>query len=150
MECLEGEILELPFERMDAETVRERRVHLECLLRLLHLLLLAEVLDLAQVVQPVGELDQDHPRVLGHRDDQLAVVLRLGLLARLEMDARQLRHALDELGDLVAELGADFVDVGIRVLDDIVEERGGDRLVVEPELGADLGRAPRMEHEILA
>jgi len=31
-----------------------------------------------------------------------------------------------------------------------VEQRGGDRLVVELELGADLGGAPGVEHELLA
>ena len=64
--------------------MRERRVDLERLLRLLHLLLLAEVLDRAQVVEAVGELDQDDADVLRHRDDHLAVVLGLGLLAALE------------------------------------------------------------------
>ena len=78
---LEGEVLELPLERVDPEAVRERRVDLERLLRLLHLLLLAEVLDRAHVVEPVGELDQDDPHVLRHRDDHLPVVLRLRLLA---------------------------------------------------------------------
>ena len=43
--------------------------------------------------------------VLRHRHDHLAVVLGLGLLAALELDPRQLRDALDELRDLVAELG---------------------------------------------
>ena len=81
MQRLEREILELPLERVDAEPVRERRVDLERLLRRLHLLLLAEVLDRAHVVQAVRELDQDHARVLGHRHDHLAVVLGLGLLA---------------------------------------------------------------------
>ena len=35
--------------------------------------------------------------VLGHRDDHLPVVLGLRLLARLELDPRQLRDALDEV-----------------------------------------------------
>ena len=106
VEDLEREILELPLERVDPEPVRERRVDLERLLRLLHLLLLAEVLDRAHVVEPVGELDQDDPDVLGHRHDHLPVVLGLRLLAARELDPRQLRDALDELGDLGAELGA--------------------------------------------
>src|SRR6185369_9478609 len=104
MQRLEREILELPLERVDAEAMREWRVYLERLLRLLDLLLLAEVLDRAHVVEAVGELDQDHADVLRHRDNHLPVVLRLRLLAALELDARQLRHALDELRDLVAEL----------------------------------------------
>ena len=84
MERLEREVLELPLHLVDPEPVRERRVHLERLAGLLHLLLLAEVLDRAQVVEPVGELDQDDADVLGHRHDHLPVVLRLGLLAALE------------------------------------------------------------------
>ena len=101
---LEGEVLELPLERVDAEPVRERRVDLERLPRLLDLLLLAEVLDRAEVVEAVGELDEDDAHVLGHRHDHLPVVLGLRLLAGLELDARQLRDAVDERGDLVAEL----------------------------------------------
>ena len=146
----EREVLELPLELVDPEPVRERRVDLERLLGLLHLLLLAQVLDRAHVVEPVGELDQDHAHVLRHRHDHLAVVLGLGLLAALELDPRQLRHALDELRDLVAELVAHFLDVGAGVLDHVVQQRGGDRLLVEVELGADLGGAPGVVDEVLA
>ena len=138
MEDLEREVLELPLERVDPEPVGERRVDLERLLRLLHLLLLAEVLDRAHVVQAVGELDQDHAHVLRHRHDHLPVVLGLGLLAALERDPAQLRDALDELGDLGAELRADLLELTVGVLDDVVQERGGDRLLVEVQLRADL------------
>ena len=123
---LEGEVLELPLHRVDAEAVRDRRVDLERLLGLLDLLLLAEVLDRAHVVEPVGELDQDDARVLRHRHDHLPVVLGLRVLAALELDPGQLGDAVDELRDLVAELGADSwsgVDAG--VLDDVVQERSG-------------------------
>ena len=147
---LEGEILELPLERVDTEPVRERRVDLERLPRLLDLLLLAEVLDRAEVVEAVGELDEDDAHVLGHRHDHLPVVLRLRLLAGLELDARQLRDAVDERGDLVAELLADGVELDAGVLDDVVEERGGDRLLVEAQAGADRRDADRMRDERLA
>ena len=150
MEGLEGEILELPLQRVDSEPVRERRVDLERLAGLLHLLLLAQVLDRAQVVKPVGELDQDDADVLRHRDDHLAVVLGLGVLAALELDARQLGDAVDELRDLVAELGAELLEVGLGVLDDVVQERCCDRLLVQAELGADLRDAERVVDEVLA
>src|SRR6266851_1073016 len=150
MQRLECEVLELPLHRVDAEPVRKRRVDLQRLRGLLDLLLLAEVLDLAEVVQAVGQLDQDHAHVRRHRDDQLAVVLGLGLFPALELNARQLRHAFDELRDLVAELGADVLQLDVGVLDDVVEERRRDGLVVEAELGADLGCAPGVEHEVLA
>ena len=150
MQRLEREVLELPLDLVDAEPVRERRVDLERLARLLDLLLAPEVLERAHVVQPVGELDQDDPYVVGHRDDHLAVVLGLGVLAALELDPRQLRHALDELRDLVPELCSDRLGADVRVLDDVVQQRRGDRLVVESQLGADLRGAERMVDERLA
>ena len=130
--------------------MRERRVDLERLLRLAHLRLLALVLDRAHVVEPVGELDQDDADVLRHRDDHLPVVLRVRLLAGLEGRPRQLRDALDQLGDLVAELGLELVEVGLGVLDDVVQERRRERLLVQVELGADLRDRPRMVDERLA
>src|SRR6266540_427638 len=120
MQRLEGKVLELPRQLMDTEAVRERRVHLERLFRLLDLLLLAEILDLAQVVKAVRELDQDDAHVGRHRDDHLSVVLCFVLLAGLELDSRQLRDAVDEGCDLVAELGTHVLELDVRVLHDVV------------------------------
>ena len=110
MERLEGEILELPLDRVDTEAVRDRRVDVERLARLLDLLLLRHRRDRAHVVQAVGELDQDDPDVRGHRDHHLAVVLGLGLVARLERQPGQLGDAVDESGDLLAERLADLLE----------------------------------------
>ena len=150
MQDLEREILELPLDGVDPEPVGERRVDLEGLLRLLHLLLLAEVLDRAHVVEPVGELDQDHAHVLRHRDDHLPVVLRLRLLAALEADAGELGDALHEQRDVRPERSLELVEVGLGVLDHVVQQRRGDRLLVEVELRADQGDAERVVDERLA
>ena len=150
VERREREVLELPLDRVDAEPVRERREDLERLLRLLLLLLLRHRVDRAHVVQPVGELDQDDPDVLGHRDHHLAVVLGLAVVAALERDPGQLRHAVDELADLVAELLANLVQRRARVLDGVVQERRAQRLGVEPHARADLRDADGMGDEVLA
>ena len=147
---LEGEVFELPLHSVDAQPVRDRRVHLERLLRFLQLLLAAEVLDRAHVVEAVGELDQDDARVLRHRHDHLAVVLDLRVLAARELDSRQLRDALDQSCDLVAELGLHVGYVRLRVLDDIVQQGSRQRLLVEVKRGEDLRGAPRMADESLA
>src|SRR5207237_330681 len=115
MKRLECEVLELPLELVDTEAVRERRVDLEGLAGLLQLLLLAEILDRPHVVEAVRELDQDHALVPDHRRDHLPVVLRLRLFAALEMDPRQLGDALDQLRDLVSELGPLIVYLGFVV-----------------------------------
>ena len=146
----EREVLELPLDRVDAQPVRDRRVDLERLARLLDLLLLGHRVDRAHVVQAVGELDQDDPHVGGHRDHHLAVVLRLRLVARLEGDAGQLGDAVDDLGDLLAEALAHLLDRGRGVLDGVVQQRRAQRLGVQAHARADPRHADRMHDEVLA
>ena len=111
---------------------------------------LAQRVERAHVVEAVGQLDQDHPDVGGHRDHHLAVVLGLLLVAALEGDAGELRDAVDELGDLVAEVLAHVVERRARVLDRVVQQRRADRLGVEAHARADLRHADRVRDELLA
>ena len=146
----EREVLELPLDRVDAQAVGERRVDLERLPRLLHLLLLGHRVDRAHVVQAVGELDQDDPHVGGHRDHHLAVVLCLRLVVGLEGDARQLGHAVDHARDLLAEALAHLLDRRRGVLDGVVQQRRAQRLGVQAHTRADAGHADRVHDEVLA
>ena len=50
----------------------------------------------------------------------------------------------------VAELRAELLEIGVGVLDDVVQERCRDRLLVEMELRADPRDAERMVDELLA
>ena len=54
------------------------------------------------------------------------------------------------LGDLLAELLAHLLQRGGGVLDRVVQQRGAQRLGVEPHAGADLGHADRVDDEVLA
>ena len=146
----EGEVLELPLDRVDPEPVRERRVDLERLAGLLDLLLLRQRAERAHVVQAVGELDQDDPDVRGHRDHHLPVVLGLALVARLEGDPGELGDAVDEPRDLLAEVLADLLQARGGVLDGVVEQRRAERVRVEAQPGADLRRLERVDDELLA
>ena len=101
-------------------------------------------------MEAVGELDQDDPDVRGHRDHHLPVVLRLVLVAALERDPGQLRHAVDQPGDGVAEELAHLIEARRRVLDRVVEQRRAEGLGVEPQPGADLGDLDRVGDEVLA
>ena len=53
-------------------------------------------------------------------------------------------------GDLLAEALADLLERGGRVLDGVVQQRGAQRLGVEPHAGADLRDADRVDDEVLA
>ena len=80
LERLEGEVLELPLHLPDPEPLGERRVDLHRLAGDALLLLRRQAVQRAHVVEPVGELDEDDPDVLGHRQQHLADVLGLLLL----------------------------------------------------------------------
>ena len=150
VERREGEVLELPLDRVDAQPVGQRGVDLDRLARLLDLLLLGHRVDRAHVVQPVGELDQDDPHVGGHRHHHLAVVVGLGLVARLEGDPGQLGDAVDDRGDLLAEALAHLLDRGRGVLDGVVQQRRAQRLGVQAHARADAGHADGVHDEVLA
>ena len=84
MQGREGKVFQLPADGLDAQAVGQGRIDLERLLGLLELLVLAQIAEGAHVVQPVGQLDEDHPDVLRHGDDHLADVLGLLFLHRPE------------------------------------------------------------------
>ena len=141
----EGQVLQLPADGLDAQPVGQRRVDLEGLLGLLDLLLLAQIAERAHVVQPVGQLDEDDPDVLGHGDDHLADVLRLLLLDAAEGHLRQLGDTVDEQRDLVAELLAHRPRWTCSVSSTTSCSRAAAMVaLVEPQVGADVGRADGM------
>ena len=89
----------------------------------------------AHVVQPVRQLDHQDARVAGHRDDHLADRLGLGRVA--ELDLVQLGDAVDQVRDLVAEVGAQPLQRVVGVLDGVVQQRRDQRRRVHAELGED-------------
>ncbi len=135
----EGQVLELPAHLLHAEAMGQRRVDVEGLLGRAPLLPFGHDGERAHVVQPVGQLDQQDPPVVGHGDEHLADGRGLLRLLRVELEAVQLGHAVDHLGHPVAEGRLDGVEGQSGVLDRVVEEGGGHRLRVEPELGHDRG-----------
>ena len=138
----EREVLELPLHRRHPEAVGQRREHLECLAGLLGLLLRLEEAHRAHVVQPVGQLDDQHARVARHRDDHLAD--RLGLGGRAELDLVELRDAVDEVRDLGPEVGRELVQRVGGVLDGVVQQRGDQRRRVHPQLAEDRRHGQRV------
>ena len=88
VEFREGQVLELVLHVVHADTLSQRSVDLHSFAG--DEFALFWILDMAQrahVVQPVGELHQQHANILGHRQHQLAEVLRLLGLVGLEFDA---------------------------------------------------------------
>ena len=104
MELGEGQILQLVLHLLHAHALGERRIDLQglqrdapALVRILH-----EV-ERLHVVQTVGQFHQQDADIRRHGEHELAEVLRVLGVVRLQFDARELGHAVDEAGDLLAE-----------------------------------------------
>ena len=150
VEVLEREILQLQVERVEAQPVGDRRVDVERLARDALAVQRRHRIERAHVVQPVGELDQDDAHVARHREQHLAEALGLQLLARVELDLVELRHAVDHVGDRPAERRLDLGLGDGGVLHHVVQQRGGEPLRVDAPLRQDARDRERMRDVRLA
>ena len=135
VERRERQVLELPLDGVHAQPVGERGVDLQRLAGLLLRRARRDELPRAGVVQPVGELDDEHPDVAGHGHDHLAD--RLGLGGVAVGDLVELGDAVDEQRDLLAEVRAQVVEAVVGVLDGVVQQRRGQRRGRHAQLGED-------------
>ena len=103
-----GQILKLRLHAPHTEPVRQRRVDLHRLVGIAELRRRGQMLERAHVVESIRQLHEKDPDVLDHRQQQLAEILSLLLLARREADLADLGNALDQAEDLFAELFSDL------------------------------------------
>ena len=145
LELAKGEGLHLGHELVHADPLGERRVDVHRLAGdAAALVRVLEVMERAHVVEPVGELDQQDADVVRHGEQELAQILGRALAFALRLDLGELGDAVDEAGDVLAEQFPDLGRRRQRVLDRVVEDRGDDRLVVEPQIGEDAGDLDRV------
>ena len=144
LEVHEGQLFQLVLHFAHAEPVGDRRIDVQRLLRGARPPVLGHELQRAHVVEAVGELDEDDADVVDHRQEHLAEVLRLALLAGREWDGADLGDALDDVSDVGTEELADPVDGGQGVLDHVVEQPRGHTDDVQPLVGQDVRNLKRM------
>jgi hypothetical protein len=122
LEILERQFLELVLHLAHAEAIGDRRVDVERFLRDLDAALFRQMMQRPHVVQAVGELDEDDPDVIDHRQQHLAEVFRLPLFLRRERDRANLGDALDDVRDFGPEQLVDSFGRGQGVLDHVVQQ----------------------------
>ena len=83
-------------------------------------------LQRAHIMQPVRQLDEDHPDIPGHGQHHLAQALRLLFFPATELHPRQLRYAVYQHRNLRAELLFDILIGAFGILDHIVQQSGYD------------------------
>ena len=108
------------------------------------------MLEGAHVVEPVGELHDDHASVPRHREQQLPVALDLSLGVRPDLDPGDLGQRIYDSRDLVAEFLPDLLDRRSAVLHHVVKERRRDAHRVRVDLGQDRGDGDTVRDVVLA
>jgi hypothetical protein len=104
----------------------------------------------AHIVRAVGQLDHDDANVAHHGQQHLAKAFCLGFGATFELHLIQLRHAIDDLGDFLAEFLGDLGFGGGRIFDDIVQDGCNDGLAIHMQIGKQVGDRYRMRDVRLA
>ena len=117
------EVFELLAKFLHPQTVSKRRVDIESLLGDAALLVGRHASDSAHVVQAVGELDDEHAQISCHRDQHLAHGGGLLRLFRVELQALELGNAIDNCGDIFAELLLYLGNGDLGVFDCVVQKR---------------------------
>jgi len=98
----------------------------------------------AHVVQPVSQLDQDHPNVSGHGHGHLLEVFRLGFGLGLEVHLGQLADPIDQFGHGFAKLRTERFLGNAGVFDHVMQHRGHQALMVHVHVGKNIGHRKRM------
>ena len=148
VQVFQGQVLQLPLHLLHAQAVGDGGVDLQGLEGLLLLLLRGLVLHGAHIVEPVGDLDEDHPDVLGHGQQHFPEVLHLLLGLGGIVDPGQLADPLHQVRHRRGELLGDVLVGGGGILNGVVEQGGLDGLGVQVQLlGHDLGHGQGVGHK---
>ena len=150
IEIAEREIFQFAADLAHAEAVRDGRVDLQSLARDALPALRAQAAQRPHVVQTVGQLHDDDADVVDHREQHLAVTLRLAVFGRKEVDLAQLGDAVDAARHFVAEILLNVRRGDAGVFDDVVQQSGLDADDIHPHSGQDLRHGKRMAHVGLA
>ena len=142
-EVLERDVLQFALDRVETQLVGDLRVEVHRLPALLAPLLVREHPERAHHLEAVGQLDEDHARVFGVADDQVAEVVGL-LLGHLEPQFGDVRQPHGDAHDLLAEAFADvgrqreeLLGRGVLVCDahDVVQDRRKGGVATETHFG---------------
>jgi len=91
-------------------------------------------------VQTIGELDQDDAQITHHREQHFAERFRLRFFSTFELDLIEFCDAIDDLGDGFTKATRQLFFGDRRIFDDIMQDRGDDRVGVDLETREDDAR----------
>ena len=104
VDSFETQLLHLNPYAVQTKAVGDRGVDIECFAGNSAALLRLERPQCPKVVQSVGELNQNNADVFGHGHRHLLEVFSLLFFFAFEVNVRELRHTIHEIGHYIPEL----------------------------------------------
>ena len=95
-------------------------------------------------MQAVGQFDQQHADVFGHREQKFPEVFRLFRLVGIKVDPGQFGDPVDQTRDVVTEHLFQVGKCGIGIFDGVVQKRRHDGRGIDLVVGQDAGNFDRM------
>ncbi len=146
-QMFEGYILQLVLDPAYTKPVGQGRIYVQGLPGYPLALPLRQMIEGAHVVKPVGQLDYEHPDVLGHGQDHLSDVFRLALLCAAELYFGEFGDPVHQLDNLIAERFPQFLHLHGGIFHYVVEQARRHGGGVHLELGQEVGHFEGMGKE---
>ena len=145
IEVMEAQVFQLPFDIVNAEAVRERRVDFQRLPGDALLFFPPEYAESTHIMQAVRQFDDHHADILRHGEEHLTEVFKLLVFLVLVMELGEFRHAVYQEGHIVAKHHADVFQRIFRIFHHIMKKRGNDPLRVHFKLRQNVRHRQRMD-----
>ena len=127
----QSQVIKFGFQFGHTQALGDGGIDLHGLPGFFDLLLPLHVLKCPHIMQPVCQLDDDHPQVLGHGQEHLPQVLGLHLhLVRHVPDLCQLGNPVHQLRYLFAKLVFKLLQRDVRILHHIMKDPGADGVAI--------------------
>jgi len=120
-EVFERNILQFRFNAVKPQFVSDLRIQVQTLPRFLLPFFFREHVQRSHHLEPVGKLDEDHPRIGRIGDDQLAEIIHL-IFGGFGIDVRNVAQPFQNTDTLFAVMTPDTVQVHQFQPDDIVQQ----------------------------
>ena len=137
IQITERQIFKLPLDARNPETVGEWCIDFHGLTRNAFLLVLAQMLESAHIMQAVSQFNQNHADILRHGHKHLAVVFRQLLFVGLVLDLPELGHPIDDHAHIMTKFTLKIIQGRVRIFHDIMQKAAGNRHSIQFQLSKD-------------
>ena len=145
IEIAQRQILQLPFDGADPQSVGNRRVDFQSFVGNPPLFVGTQMLQRPHIVQAVSQFNDHHTDILAHCQQKLTVRFGHLFFVGLVMNLRDLGVAIHDHGNRRAKKLANIIQSGSGIFNDIMHVARAYRFWIHVQIGQDAGNLNRMD-----